>query len=102
MIAVAERPARYVAAARERAIDDRSLEAGRAEEQPFKVGPASRIADGHAELGLWERVREVGADRRSLRDDRVAVLDCRDLPHRIDLEIVRRARVALVQAQEVD
>ena len=70
--------------------------------KPFEIEAAARIADRHVELGTRKFVGEVGADRRGLGDDDVAVLERRNLAHRIDREIIRRAVVAFVQAEQVN
>ncbi len=102
VVAIAERLARRVVLAREHAVHHRRLGAARREEQPFQIRPAPRIAHRQVELGRRERVGEIGADRRHLGDDGVAMPQRRHLPHRIDREIIGLAVVAVLQSQEMD
>ena len=59
-----------------------------AEEQPFEVDAAVRVADRNVQTRMGEFVGEIGADGGGLGDHRVAVLQRRHLSHRIDGEVI--------------
>ena len=101
-IPVAQHATACLLLARSGAIDDGRLDAARAEEQPFEINAAARIADRHVELGARKFVGEVGADGRRLGDDDVAVLKCRNLAHRIDRKKFGCAVVTFVQAEQMN
>ena len=71
-------------------VGDGGLERPGGEEQPAVIGAAQAAAGLGREAGLREGIGQVGADRRRLRDDDVAVADGRHLAHRVDGEIGRR------------
>ncbi len=62
----ADRPCRRFAGARIVLVGHRRLEHARAEEQPFEIDAALRLADRNVEAGLGKLVGEIGADRRDL------------------------------------
>jgi hypothetical protein len=70
-----------------RLIGRRRLDRAGAEDQPAVIG--GPLARRGCEIGFRERVREIGADRGALGDDRVAVLQRGNFAHRIDRAIVR-------------
>src|SRR5262249_27977989 len=78
------------------------LDAARPEEEPLEIDAPARGPDRHVELGAWKFVGKIGADRRRLGDNGVAVLERRHLAHRVDREIVRGSVLALAQTQETD
>ena len=102
VVAVAERALPRAFLARKCAVKHCGFEATWPEEQPFEIDAAARIADRNVQACLGELVRQIGADRRRLGDGDVAVLERRNLTHRIDREIVGLALLAFHQAQEME
>src|SRR5438132_588890 len=80
-------PRRRGGLALERAIDNRRLEAGRIIDEPAQIRASQRIVDSRRQLCLREEVREIEKDRDLLGNERVAVLDRRNLSHGIDGKI---------------
>src|SRR5579864_764646 len=71
-------------------VAHRRLYRPRREEQPAIIRPAQPVAGRRRELRLRKGIGQVGADRRRLGDDDVAIAQRRHLAHRIDGEIGRR------------
>ena len=83
-------------------VEQCRLEAAGAEEQPAIIGAARRLAGRRRQPGLREGVGKIGDDRRRLGHHRAAMLDRRQLAHRIERQESRRLVLVLGEIDRHD